>query len=102
MNVKNNEPNPSTPMAKAAASQDDRKDNTEYFKQPKIIGYRQFSPNEAEVMNDIKRLAEQVGVMCESLEASQLADPRWVRIAATQLQQGFMALTRAIAKPTTF
>jgi hypothetical protein len=29
-------------------------------------------------------------------------DQRWLAIGATQLQQGFMALTRAIAKPEFF
>lgn len=31
-----------------------------------------------------------------------LFDKRWSSIARTQLQQGFMALIRSIAKPETF
>lgn len=74
----------------------------ETFTQPKITGYRQLSPNEAEVINEIKALAEKTGVMVESLKGSQLADQRWVAIAGTDLQKGFMALVRAIAQPTSF
>jgi hypothetical protein len=81
---------------------EERQDNTQHFLQPKIIGYRQLSPNEAEMMNDVKRLAEQAGVMCDSLEGLRDIDPRWVAIARTQLQLGFMALSRSIAKPTSF
>jgi hypothetical protein len=73
-----------------------------HFLQPKITGYRQLSPNEVELINEIKRLAEQAGVMVSSLEDSTMADPRWVAIARTQLQQAFMALTRSIAKPASF
>mgnify|MGYP000529369054 CR=1 FL=1 len=74
-----------------------------------IKGYRDLSQSEIDAMNRIKALAEQVGALVEELDASpnaetadQAADRRWVAIARTQLQQGFMALTRAIAKPTTF
>ena len=36
-------------------------------------------------------------------DASQPAlDQRWVSVGATDLQQGFMALVRSIAQPTTF
>jgi hypothetical protein len=73
-----------------------------HFLQPKITGYRQLSPNEVELINEIKRLAEQAGVMVSSLEGSTIADPRWVAIARTQLQQAFMALTRSVARPASF
>ena len=36
------------------------------------------------------------------LRAQDGLDQRWVSIGATELQQGLMALTRAIAKPTFF
>jgi hypothetical protein len=74
----------------------------ETFTQPKIKGYRQLSEQEALTINEIKDLAEKVGLMVESLNIAPGVDKRWVAIARTQLQQGFMALTRAIAQPTTF
>lgn len=70
----------------------------------KIIGYREL--NEAEIgrMNTIKALGAKLGELVEALEieGSASADPRWVAIGKTHLQQGLMALTRAVAKPDFF
>jgi hypothetical protein len=72
-----------------------------------IKGYRELSETELEAINRIKDSAEEVNKLVEGLTAAQMPgghmpDQRWVAIARTQLQQGFMALTRAVAKPTTF
>ncbi len=80
-----------------------------------IKGYRDLSPIEIELMNEIKAEAERVGALVEKLRTlhytadaegktvtNDRPDQRWVSIGATDLQTGFMALTRAIAKPTTF
>ena len=91
----------------------------ETFIQPKITGYRQLSYAEVELMNEAKALAEQCGAFIEKLRlhgpqhtpaGSDLyiapqeppLDQRWISIGATQLQQGFMAVIRGIAQPTTF
>lgn len=74
-----------------------------HFLQPKITGYRQLSVEEVALMNEGKALAEQCGVFIAKLRATGDAhDQRWVSIGATQLQQGFMAVIRGIAQPTTF
>lgn len=75
--------------------------------QPKITGYRQLSEVEAQQMNRCKALADAVGDLCEELAAKAKADPtavdaRWIAIGKTDLQKGFMALVRSIAKPTSF
>lgn len=70
-----------------------------------IAGYRELNPTEIDMMNAVKRMAEKVGALVEDLDAAEgyaEVDKRWVAIARTELQQGFMALTRAIARPTTF
>lgn len=82
------------------------------FTQPKITGYRQLSPEEAALMNEIKSLGVQCGELVFKLRAhgdmnrkddvAQPIDQRWVTIGATDLQTGLMALTRAVAQPTTF
>lgn len=86
----------------------------ETFTQPKITGYRQLSEAEVALMNEGKALAEQCGAYIEKLrtlngqpdgdsDRDMLSlDQRWVSIGATQLQQGFMAVIRGIAQPTTF
>lgn len=66
----------------------------------KIKGYRDLSKSEIDTMNKIKEKAQEVGDLLESLRAK--GDDRWLVIAQTQLQQGFMALTRAVAKPDFF
>lgn len=66
-----------------------------------IKGYRDLSQAEIDAMNAIKAKAEEVGALIEQARAAG-ADPRWLAIAQTDLQKGFMALVRAVAKPTTF
>lgn len=82
----------------------------ETFTQPKITGYRQLSEAEVALMNKGKALAEQCGDYIAELRTyveregspDPVVDQRWVSIGATQLQQGFMAVIRGIAQPSTF
>lgn len=81
-----------------------------------ITGYRALSDEEVALMNEGKELAEKVGEFIAKLRAyvptrtdggpeyapGGTLDQRWISIGATQLQQGFMAVTRGIAQPTTF
>jgi len=97
----------------------DRTAPGEMFLQPKITGYRQLSKDETALINEGKLLAEMVGQYVEKLRLHPQTptgavpvvpafdelcsiDQRWVSIGATQLQQGFMAVIRGIAQPTTF
>ncbi len=69
----------------------------------KIIGYRELTQPEIDIMNEVKAEGERCRDLIERVKrAGEDIDGRWVAIAQTHLQQGFMALTRAIAKPTTF
>ena len=96
----------------------------ETFTQPKITGYRQLSEAEVALMNEGKALAEACGAYIAKLRVHPATasdgiprnhetfggepmvvpslDQRWISIGATQLQQGFMAVIRGIAQPTTF
>jgi hypothetical protein len=67
----------------------------------KIKGYRELSQEEIDLMNEIKEKAAEVGELCEKLTGGD-PDQRWVAIGKTDLQKGFMALTRSIAKPGFF
>ena len=67
----------------------------------KITGYRDLSQAEIDLMNEGKALAEQVGAYTEKLK-NIAVDGRWLSIGITDLQKGFMAVIRSIAKPTTF
>lgn len=68
----------------------------------KISGYRELSEEEIKLMNDLKALSSEVGSAVDLLRADCTHDQRWVSIGQTHLQQGFMALIRAIAQPETF
>lgn len=91
----------------------------EMMTQPKITGYRQLTPDEVALMNEGKALAEQCGTFVAKLrvmpasipgsppfrfseEQPMSVDQRWISIGTTHLQEGFMALTRGIAQPSTF
>ena len=74
-----------------------------------IKGYRDLSQYEIDLMNEGKVLAEQVGEWVGKLEMAttaasraEMPDPRWLAIGKTDLQKGFMAVIRSIARPTTF
>lgn len=74
----------------------------------KIKGYRDLSQEEIDLMNEVKTKAEEVSQLIDKLEsmntdtAGGAIDRRWVNIGKTNLQQGFMALTRSVAKPDFF
>ena len=74
-------------------------------------GYRELNDIEISRIDRIKRKAEEVRELCKDTAVTlpamvddtySVPDPRWIAIAETHMQQGFMALTRAIAKPTSF
>lgn len=67
-----------------------------------IKGYRDLSQEEINLMNEGKELAEQVGEYIAKLEAGTGLDQRWVAVAKTDLQKGFMSAIRSVAQPTTF
>lgn len=67
-----------------------------------IKGYRDLTAEEIGLMNDAKGKSEDIGKLIEVLRTTAGVDQRWLSIAQTDLQKGFMALVRSIARPTTF
>lgn len=67
-----------------------------------IKGYRELNAEEIAAMNEVKQKGAELGELVEKLRSNKDLDQRWVSIGATELQQGLMALTRAIAKPMFF
>jgi hypothetical protein len=70
--------------------------------QPKITGYRELNEAEAALMNEIKEHGIALGELVAKIRATEGVDQRWASIGATDLQTGLMALTRAVAQPTSF
>ena len=69
-----------------------------------IKGYRELDMSEIDLMNRIKELGPLIEEVVNDLRATGDVDvdQRWVAIGVTNLQQGLMALTRAVAKPDFF
>lgn len=80
-----------------------------------IKGYRDLTQEEIDLMNEIKAAGEELRTLIHRVEQHIEAQPepdaphtqvtapmRWAAIARTDLQTGLMALTRAVAQPTTF
>lgn len=71
----------------------------------KIKGYRDLSQDEIDLMNEIKARGEELGALCDRLTSAihpASGGTDWVAIGKTHLQQGIMALVRAVAKPESF
>jgi len=71
----------------------------------KIKGYRDLSQEEIDLMNEIKGKGEALYELIqrmEHMEGESMPDFRWLTIGRTDLQKGFMALIRSVAKPTSF
>ena len=88
----------------------------------KIKGYRELNQKEIDLMNRIKNFGPELDQLISDLneygdDSNQCDDPRagaknnetadpcdhrWISIGKTHLQQGLMALTRAVAKPDFF
>ena len=68
----------------------------------RIKGYRELNRTEIDLMNEIKQKGAEIGELVGKLQAQPGLDQRWVAIGQTDLQKGLMALTRAVAQPTSF
>ena len=68
----------------------------------KIAGYRDLVQFEIDDINTVKRASEDTQRLIDHLRTLAEIDQRWLSIGETHMQQGYMALVRAIAKPTSF
>jgi hypothetical protein len=66
-----------------------------------IKGYRDLTQEEIALINECKAAGEKVRELTDKLRAADL-DQHWISIGVTDLQKGFMALVRGIAKPEFF
>lgn len=65
-----------------------------------ITGYQQQSQQKIDAVNTTKGIENDLGRWLKQLQADvEDVDGRWVSIARTHFQQGFMALNRAVFQP---
>lgn len=78
-----------------------------------ILGYRDLSDAEKDLINEVKAHAEKTRELTERIRSTllegspgQMSLPaeagRWLSIGVTDLQKGFMSVIRSIARPSTF
>jgi hypothetical protein len=65
-----------------------------------VGGYRPQTTTAIDRVNGHKIIEERVLRIIDALQASGEADPRWLAIARTKLEKGFMALNRAVFQPS--
>jgi len=65
-----------------------------------VAGYRPQDANAVETVNANKFIEEIVLRQLDALAADPAIDKRWLAIGRTQIEKGFMAVNRAIFKPT--
>lgn len=64
-----------------------------------VEGYRSQTSANVETVNQNKRLEEQVLRQLDGLQADPSIDQRWLAIGRTAIEQGFMAVNRAVFRP---
>lgn len=64
-----------------------------------VAGYRPQSPERLAAVNHNKETEERLLREIEQGTKDGVLDPRWAAIAKTNIEQGFMALNRAVMQP---
>lgn len=64
-----------------------------------VAGYQSQSADNIELVNVNKQLEECILQRLDLLAALPETDKRWLATGRTQIEQGFMAINRAIFKP---
>lgn len=64
-----------------------------------VHGYRPQSTAAIDAVNYNKTMEENVLRVLDDLSRDSAVDPRWLAIGRTHIEQGFMAINRAIFKP---
>lgn len=73
-----------------------------------VVGYRSQSEEAVAVVNENKALEERILRQLDRLAGRTapsrntdvlIVDPRWLAIARTSIEQGFMALNRSVFRP---
>lgn len=64
-----------------------------------VSGYKPQSQETIDLVNQNKRTEESILRALDEMRGDDTYDQRWLAIARTQLELGFMAMNRAIFKP---
>jgi hypothetical protein len=65
-----------------------------------VAGYRSQSDANVDRVNTNKQIEEQVLRILDGLKVTPEIDQRWLAIGRTHIEQGFMAVNRAVFQPS--
>ena len=66
-----------------------------------VAGYRPQEPAAVDLVNENKRLEEEVLRALDNMaNLPIIIDKRWLAVGRTAIEQGFMAVNRAVFKPS--
>lgn len=65
-----------------------------------VQGYRPQSTAAVDLVNENKTIEEQVLRILDALATNPNTDKRWLAIGRTAIENGFMAVNRAVFKPS--
>jgi hypothetical protein len=65
-----------------------------------VSGYRPQSDDKVALVNEFKADEERILRKIDAVVAAGVHDGRWASIARTHIQEGFMALNRAVFQPS--
>ena len=65
-----------------------------------VAGYTPQSNDAVTTVNRNKQAEERVLRLLDELAATPGVDPRWFAVGRTHIEQGFMAINRAVFRPT--
>ena len=66
---------------------------------PPIHGYNPLSQAAVDLINAVKRAEQTVLEIVRNLNDDADIDPRWLAIGKSDIEKGFMAVCRSIARP---
>jgi hypothetical protein len=72
---------------------------SEEFQGLPVAGYQSQSREAVALVNKLKYMEERVLRLLDEIEMDDKPDIRWIKIAHTHIQQGFMAAARSVFKP---
>lgn len=64
-----------------------------------VAGYKPQTAEAVALVNGNKRIEEEILRLMDAMQGTPEFDQRWLAIARTQIEQGFMALNRAVFRP---
>lgn len=64
-----------------------------------VAGYRPQPDEAIALVNENKKIEEQILRLLDSMKTNSDFDQRWLAIGRTHIEQGFMAINRSVFKP---